>query len=579
MGNKLKDLFQVAYGGKSVLLQMLNKSPKSNVLYPLQNKVNFDNATLSNNNNIHKNKFDQTRLENIKNGISNSSNSNSNSGHNKYTTHLDQEEINKDFLDQKNPDITYIKSEPYKVPSSQSSRFWQFTKLAVGIGAGYIGESTKRVYGSNDSNDKSYSAVFSDSNAERMADSFSRMRGAALKIGQVLSIQDDSLLPPKFVEILEKVRKSANPIPKEQLYQSLEQELGKDWRDLFTLFEEEPIAAASIGQVHRAVTKDGNREVAVKVQYPGVADSITNDIKNFASLLKLVVPETAYIEKSLESARQELLLETNYLNEAANQKKYKQLLEQHQQTSLGDNKNPFIKDLYVPEVIDSLTTKRILTTEFVRGVSIDKIDVDNYNEKTRNWISRNILSLCLAELFEFGFMQVDPNWTNFIVDFDNKRINLLDFGACRQYKSQFLYNYFKSIEAGVNCDRQGIIDYSLKLGYFTGDENSAMTLAHTDSVLILAEPFSETHYRNDNITVYPFYEKQIAKRVSQLIPLMLKNRLTPPPEETYSLHRKLSGCYLVCSKLKAKFDGSKIWKYYHSKFLNSNSGENIENKS
>eukprot|EP01132_Coremiostelium_polycephalum_P002810 gene2810-3493_t len=533
---RIKDLVQVLYGSKNVFLLMMNNSRQSSSHF-LNRTFKQQTTTQDHNSNSnikinykvqhHHDKEEESEIEQPKKRVE--------------KVVEEEEEDHHKFLTNSNPTLTRIESKPYKVPSTQSSRFWHFTKLAIGLGAGFIGESTKRNLFGRDEN-KEYGSLFTEANASRMADSFSRMRGAALKIGQVLSIQDDSLLPPKFVEMLEKVRKSANPIPTDQLYETLKNEFGENWRELFSLFEEKPIAAASIGQVHRAITKDGI-EVAVKVQYPGVADSISSDIKNLTSLLKMVVPESAYIDKSLESARLELLLETNYLNEAANQKKVQSFIE--------NSKVPTLKHFYVPKVIDHLTTQKILTTEFVHGVPIDKIDTVNYNQKTRNWISKNLLSLCLAEVFEFGFMQTDPNWTNFVIDFERKRINLLDFGACRQYKQEFLINYFKCIQSGVHVDKEKVLEYSLKLGYLTGQENQAMNDAHASSVLILAEPFSKKHILNQNpekqleqkdFYSYNFHEGQIAKR--------------------------LSGCYLVCSKLKADIDCTTIWDHIQDIFEN-----------
>ncbi len=131
---------------------------------------------------------------------------------------------------------------------------------------GTIGEVTKRAVGASDGTG---SAVLSEANADRIAASLCRMRGAALKLGQMLSIQDDKLISPQFTSLIARVRQSADIMPQRQLYTQLESELGSGWKSHFLEFEETPLAAASIGQVHRGVLKDG-LEVAVKVQYPGI---------------------------------------------------------------------------------------------------------------------------------------------------------------------------------------------------------------------------------------------------------------------------------------------------------------------
>jgi aarF domain-containing kinase len=188
----------------------------------------------------------------------------------------------------------------------------------------------------------------------------------------------------------------------------LRTELGDDWADKFSEFEKVPVAAASIGQVHRARLPDG-AVVAVKVQYPGVADSIDSDLDNLKSLLLLgnLLPRGLFLESSVAAARKELGWETDYVREAASTVEFGRLLAND-------------PDFVVPAVVESLSTKEILTTTWAKGVPIGQLE--RASQATRDWIATKMLDLCLRELFVFKFMQTDPNWTNFFYDADARKV-------------------------------------------------------------------------------------------------------------------------------------------------------------
>lgn len=189
---------------------------------------------------------------------------------------------------------------------SMQERMWGFGSLGVRMALGAVGDQAFRAI----SGDNSKQSAISDANAERLAEALCRMRGAALKLGQMLSLQDDGMLPSPLAKALDRVKQAADYMPKNQLEKQLIQQLGADWRSKLSEFDYIPIAAASIGQVHRAKLLDGT-EVAMKIQYPGVADSIESDLNNLKRLISVtnLLPPGLFIDQIMSVAREELLVE------------------------------------------------------------------------------------------------------------------------------------------------------------------------------------------------------------------------------------------------------------------------------
>ncbi|XP_058451192.1 atypical kinase COQ8B, mitochondrial [Malaya genurostris] len=429
------------------------------------------------------------------------------------------------------PQLSVI-AKQRKVPSSRVARLASFGSLFAGLGFGTVNELAKGALGLGGTLDPK-EALFSPSNAERIVDTLCKVRGAALKLGQILSIQDSNIVSPQLVKAFERVRQAADYMPDWQVEQQLVSGLGANWRTKLASFDPKPFAAASIGQVHRGVLHDGT-EVAIKVQYPGVAKSIESDIDNLVSMLKVwdVFPAGFFIDNVVTVAKRELAWEVDYNREAEYTDRFGEMIHH-------------LPEFRVPKVIMELTSANILTTELVPGLPMDKCF--SMSQEHRNHIAHSVMKLCLNELFTYRCMQTDPNWSNFLYDSETRKIMLIDFGATRFYAKPFMDDYMRIIQAATKNDRQSILQLSRKMGFLTGYESVAMENAHIDAVLILGEVFSVDGE-------FEFGRQSTTKKIAALVPVMVAHRLCPPPEEIYSLHRKLSGVFLLCARLNAKID-------------------------
>ncbi|XP_050300299.1 atypical kinase COQ8B, mitochondrial isoform X1 [Anthonomus grandis grandis] len=438
-----------------------------------------------------------------------------------------------------------------KVPSSRLGRMMSFGSLAAGLGVGAAAEYLKQAFKVGDVSSDGTNLFMNKANMERIVDTLCKVRGAALKLGQILSIQDESIVNPELAKALERVRKSADFMPDWQVEQVMCTELGVSWLDNFQEFERRPFAAASIGQVHYGKLKNG-LEVAIKIQYPGVARGIESDIDNLGGIMKMwnIFPKGMFLDNLMVVAKRELAWEVDYLREAECTKKFKVILDGYE-------------GFYVPDVVDSLTTKQVFTTELLDGLPVDQcFDMDYEHRKI---IGEKVMDLCLFEILRFRYMQTDPNWANFLYNPKSKKLLLLDFGASREYSKEFMDRYVQVLKGACDGDRNIVLNVSKELGFLTGYESKIMEDAHVDAVMILGEIFRAEGQ-------YDFANQDMTYRIQNLAQTMLVHRLCPPPEEVYSLHRKLSGVFLLLSKLKVKIEcRQKFLKLYDEYVRGTNS--------
>ncbi len=429
------------------------------------------------------------------------------------------------------------KSRQRAVPSGRIARFGTFGRLVGGVAGGMMAEGARRI-ASGDSL-SARDLILTPGNVQRMTDRLSHLRGAAMKMGQMISLDSGDFLPPELAKILATLRDQANFMPARQLDGVLKSEWGPDWRKQFRWFNPRPIAAASIGQVHKALTRDGE-ELAIKVQYPGIADSIDSDVDNVMTLLKVsgFAPPELEIDALLAEAKKQLHEEADYHREGAQMEMYRERLSE-------------TPGFIVPKLHKELTRDRILAMSFEEGSEIEELE--NETDERRDEVFARLIRLVARELFEFGVMQTDPNFANFRYRKGSGDIVLLDFGACRNVDPDVGNAYRRLLDAGLKGDKDGVREETIAAGFM---------------LPIVAEKHRERVDKMIDIVVNEMREDapfDFGDR--SFVPLLReegwaiaqdKDTWAFPPVETLFVQRKVSGTALLGARLKAKVNIRRI---------------------
>ena len=419
------------------------------------------------------------------------------------------------------------------IPSGRLSRLGVFGKIAGGVAGGVVAEGARRL--ANGERPQMSDLLLTPGNITRVTEQLSHLRGAAMKLGQMISMDAGDMLPPELSAILGRLRDRAHHMPPQQLQQVLAKHWGKDWRRRFARFGATPIAAASIGQVHKAETHDG-RILAIKVQYPGVRASIDSDVDNVATLLRMtgMMPKEIDIAPLLAEAKRQLHEEADYAREGAQMQRFAALL--------ADD-----PDFIVPAFDAEFTSGEVLAMSFVEGTAIENLTEAPQDE--RNRVMTALIRLVLLELFDFNLMQTDPNFANFRYQRDSGRLVLLDFGATREVTATTAAGYRGLLTAGLNGDRDAVRMAAVVAG-FLGDQTVARHPVLIDRMIdvILGEMNRPGAFDfGDRAFVTVLRDQGIEIGQDRAAWHM-------PPIEMLFAQRKISGTALLAARLKAKVD-------------------------
>lgn len=425
------------------------------------------------------------------------------------------------------------KARGRSVPHGRLSRLSQFGRLAGSVAGGMVAEGVRRL--ADGERPQLRDMLLTPANVGKIADRLSHLRGAAMKLGQIVSMDAGDLLPAELTRILSRLRDNAHQMPPAQLQKVLAGEWGANWRTKFSRFDVRPIAAASIGQVHRAVTKDG-RELAIKVQYPGVAESIDADVDNVAALLRMsgVLPRGLDVAPLLAEAKLQLAEETDYVREG-------------RQITLFGRLLADTPEVVVPALDPDLSTSRVLAMTYLEGDPIESLETASQSK--RDAVMHTLMTLVLRELFEFGVMQTDPNFANYRVQPTTGRLLLLDFGAARPVDAATADGYRELLRAAMSGDRGRVRDAALAAG-FLGPAVVARRQAALNGMIdvILGEL--------NRPGPFDFGQRGF---VATLRDQGMEIAADPaawhlPPSGVLFAQRKISGTALLAAKLRARVD-------------------------
>lgn len=373
--------------------------------------------------------------------------------------------------------------------------------------------------------------VLTPGNLNRLADELARLRGAAMKAGQLVSMDYGAVLPPELAAPLARLQESGPPMPPRQLRRVLDRAWGPGWMTRFERFETHPAASASIGQVHRAQLR-GGPALAVKVQFEGVRDSIDVDLDTLAFMVRRsgLLPRGADIDPFLADVRARLHREADYVSEAASLTAYAR--------ALGDD-----RDFIMPGVVEELSGETVLAMDWVEGGPLSTLD--GADQAVRDRAAAALIRLTVREVFAFGLIQSDPNPANFRFREDG-RIALLDFGATETVTPERAAGLRAVLRAGLAGDDAALGDALLQAGAISDALAPDLRARAISAARLALAPLGLD-------APFDFAGAGLVDRLRQEgAALQAAGFNHTPPVDLAYIQRKVAGVYLIAARLRAK---------------------------
>lgn len=437
-----------------------------------------------------------------------------------------------------------------RIKSNIFSRTVSLAKLSINAGAGLAGQGLNKIF-KNDADGAISWNEFIVEQAENFSKEVGELKGSIMKAGQMLSMYGEHFFPPEVNKYFKTLQQDSPALKWEAIEPLILKYLGVEKYNQLEI-EREPLACASLGQVHRATIKKTGESVVLKVQYPNVDLAIDSDlraIRTFIHLLK-VLPQETTLDPVFEEIKEMLIQESDYEHEAKKTEAFR--------LRLKDDAR-FI----VPKVYPEFSNKRILTSSYERGLRIEDSLIQSLSQERRNQLASNFLDLYFHELFIWRDLQTDPHAGNYKIRISadgSDQWVLFDFGATRSYADSFLCAYHHMIKGALNNDPEMLRNSAKELKFIYDNDETLLVEKFEEFCYESVEPFlrpGDARQKGpiDSEGNYDWKNTDLPQRLSKRVLEIIKNyKWRTPPREILFLDRKTGGVFIILSLLKAKMN-------------------------
>lgn len=448
-------------------------------------------------------------------------------------------------------------NELKRLKTGAFERRFSLAKAGLVAGARFASGSASTLFAKPEEREEKRKRLMAEQ-AQYLVKELGKLKGSVVKIGQMMALYGEHFLPPEITRALHQLNDDTSTLSWSTLEPIVRAQLGDKFNDLEV--DPEPLGAASLAQVHRVRRKSDGLELVLKIQYPGVAEAIDSDLGLVTQLLRLTkaVPQTAEFEEWLEEVRMMMHREVNYPQERDTTQRFQKLLE---------NDKRFI----VPTIYPEYCTNTLLCMSFERGVPINSPIVLGLSQARRNLIAEAALEVCVREVFEWGELQTDPNFGNYLVKLAEKegepdQIVLLDFGAVRDFPDDIINLARNLTHAAFYRDHDEMKKAMTGFSFFDGMADD--TKENIANLFFLAiEPFSDLKNVPPEILnedgMYCWARSRLHVRAAGLAAKSAATRhFSIPPKEVMFLSRKLMGAYTFLTVIDAQIYARKLLEPY-----------------